>query len=113
MTVWHKQVRSMINRSDLIIVVFSLIMIFVNVPKDNLFYVRFGLCVPIFRVFTLIKYNRDLVLTVNRVIADFSAILMLLVLFIIIWARIGVTAFEGVDRKVLDSYFEQTAETDT
>ena len=115
-TIRDRQCETIANRFDFLIMFTSCIWIcvgYANAAESNFIKfvamsnsARFWLVMPICRIFTLLDTIRFISYTLISVVLELYHILLFAALFIIIWARIGVTLFSEKTDVVLPESFD-------
>ena len=114
-TIWDRECETITNRFDFVIMFTSFIWIcvaYANGDSSNFIEfvatsssARFWLVMPICRIFTLLDRIKFISYTLISVVLELYHILLFATLFIIIWARIGVTLFyEKTDVVLAESF---------
>ena len=81
--------------------------------SEGIGYLRMWLIVPTLRAITLLKQNAKIFFELSKVVSQGRVvdIFIFVFLFVIIWARIGVTLFYGISKRVPEEVYSSDANT--
>ena len=113
LSLWDRKQLAMVNKFDFFLVFVSLIGAvycrFIG-GEEAQQYQRMWLEVPLLRLFTVVITNRRLVFVIVTVVHNFLSLLCVAGLYIIIWARIGVTLFHNKSEIVTPEIYDVSTE---
>ena len=80
-----------------------------NNNNDGMIYLRLFINLPIFRLLTLVQINKQLGFEMVNIISKWYHIIIFAFLYVVIWARIGVTLFYGKSELIADDIYTHAA----
>ena len=121
-TSWERRYESMVNWFDFILIIISILgiilsLIFMDGGNEMIYndigYLRMWLLLPLLRMFVLLKNNKIITFELIKVLSNGNTfnIFIFAVLYIFIWARIGMTLFYGKSDIVLEDIYNTDANT--
>ena len=121
-SVWERKYETMVNLFDFVIIAVSLVGVigglwFLNglntVMYDQIGYLRMWLLLPLLRLFTLLEDNKKLTFELWTVVSNGNTfnISVFAILYILAWARLGVTLFYKKSDVVLEDIYHTEANT--
>ena len=125
LSVWDRKQLTMVFRLDFFIVLVSTcgilyVHFFVNSLAiysinsinsiESIDSIRPWLLIILIRIFTLILINRKLIFEIVSVVGDIVSLLALMILYIFIWSRIGITLFKDKADVIIDTIYDASVD---
>ena len=103
-TIWTRKREIVANWFDFVVVAFSILGVLYHVIVDDYYDSTIFLQLPLLRLFTLIESNLQIGFEIIMVANKSFAVIMVAILYLFIWARIGVSLFYQKTDVVLTDY---------